>query len=346
MKAAILRITDEVVDCDKANIYEQVKDILEDPENLTIADVMDAEVNDLIMNVLMNSVPREYLENKDDASSKYSIGASGIGMCETKDSLYAVYFIALEDLLRKTEITESDYRSVTINRFASQITGQNVASDMVIVKQNLKYSVDGKNVSTQMEYTNLNEYSLIQDITTIFLHKGIIANVDGTTSSYEYIQNPLENVILAEGDYEKNYRYHEYEVLNHRISVFVDMREEKNDNNINATASHITGHRVYGKALISLSRRPEYGSDAPYSDLTERRLKLIVDIRSRTTDSTQDIGGNEYVNFDNLLELSAAECANLPISPVLSYLEEAEGVVDVEVDPSSYYAVTQQMHMS
>lgn len=351
MKAGVLRITDEVVDCDRTDILEQVRDILDDPENLILIEINDQNLNELIINTLMNSVPRELLENTDNADTKYTIGASGIGLCETKNSIYVAYFISLEDLLRKERIDRDDYESSNINRFGSQITSHNVASDVVIVKQRLSYDVSNKNIAASMSADSVTEYSLSQDLTTIFKHRALIvgANNDfesATLVEYHYIQNPLENVILTDSDYESHYRYHEYEVYNHRITVFVDLRESHNDENLNIVASHITGHKIYGKVLISLSGKPEFNSSAPYTDLTNDRLRLIAAIRSRSTDLTAEIGPSdkEYINFDKLLEIASITHSEIPIRPIETYSAEPKETTDVMVNPSNYSVSSEIEH--
>ena len=67
MQIAILRIAEDFIDCDKTNILEQIQDIFCDPTIFELKDIEDEKSkNDIIMDTLLNSVPKTLLETKSD----------------------------------------------------------------------------------------------------------------------------------------------------------------------------------------------------------------------------------------------------------------------------------------
>jgi hypothetical protein len=325
MQIAILRIAEDFIDCDKTNILEQIQDIFCDPTIFELKDIEDEKSkNDIIMDTLLNSVPKTLLETKSDETKsdkpKYNVVATAINIYETDNCIYIGYFISLEDLLKKQNVTKEDYNS-DINIFASQLTSENVSSDMLIIKYNLSYNITGKNISSSMELTNITENTLANDLVTIFRHRALVVASDGSTGEYFYIRNPLENVIMTDGNYEDYYRYHEYEVFNHQIAVFVDIRENQDNSTLNKLASYISGSKVYGKVLIALAKKPMFNEAPSYVDLTDARFNLIHNLRGRSTKITEKFESTDmnYINFDKLLQVSKKKIEDLPIKSVESF---------------------------
>lgn len=314
MKAAIIRITDLIIDCNKTNILEQIQDIVDDLDVFSFIEFKDQEsLNFLILQTLMNSIPREDLERtvidnqteSTDTRLKYNVGATVANIFESQNYLYAAYYVAFEDLMKNDSNKDSEQKNVKINMFGSQICSADVASDLIIVKHDLMYDVRDLNIATSMSLSNVDEYTFIRDIMTIFNHRGLIIDPDDKKSEYFYIQNPLENIILTESDYEKFYRFHEYEVFNYQLTVFVDIRCNADNSKLNETVSRVTNSKVYGRALLSLSKRPEFRENPDFADLTDTRFDMIMYLKSRGPDTTPSISKSDaYANFDKILELA------------------------------------------
>jgi hypothetical protein len=326
MKAAIIRITDDYIDFDRTDILEQIQDIFDDPNTFELVDidVDDPEnINAMILKIVMNSVPQKMLESDNEVGDnlKYNVGVTAMGIHETKNHLYACYFLSIGDLLKTDQLTKEDHDNVNLNRFGSQLTSSDVASDLVIVKHNLSYSVDGHNIKTDMQMDNVLEYTLVRDMVSLFKHRGIIVEADGKRREYHYIQNPIENIIMAESDYEDHYRYHEYEVFNHQITIFVDNRENRDDVNINSIATKLSGHKTYGRVMISLSKMPDFDEMPSFAELTDERFDYIEFLRSRSTELTKSIAKSDkaYVNFDKILEVAKSRYSDRPIKPIEAY---------------------------
>jgi hypothetical protein len=334
MKAAIIRITDCSVNYDRTDILAQIQDIIDDLDVFSLQEFDNQEaLNLLVMNTLMNSIPHEALErsvvdsdhNNEEQSErlKYNVGATVAGIYENHDYLYAAYFVTLEDVLGKESITKEEFNAANINHFGTQICSANVASDIVVVRQKLNYEVKDSNVATTMSLSNISEYDLVRDLVTIFQHRGLVVESNGDTTEYFYIQNPLENVIMTESDYESHYRYHEYEAFNHQVTIFIDLRYNEENADLNESASQIAGAKIYGRVLVSLAKRPDFSETPPYVDLTDDRFESIRFLRSRSTEIMQNIAKSEktYVNFDKILNLSKSRYTNLPIKSTSSLIE-------------------------
>lgn len=328
MKAAIIRITESLVNCDRPDIQDQIQDIVDDLDIVEWDNFEDTQsLNLLVLQTLMNSIPKEALErteldkeNEADTEQaqerlRYNVGATAANIYECRDYLYVAYFVSLEDLVGKDVIDEETYRGNRINRFGSQITSANVASDMVLVRQDLSYEVQDLNIATSMAPGSMVEYSMVRDLATIFYHRGLVVESDGKCAEYHYIQNPLENVIMVEADYEAHYRSHEYEAFNHQLTVFVDTRFNHSNSEINNKASLLAGSKVYGRVLVSLSRRPDFNENPAYADLTDARFDNLLFLRSRNPESTAAVAKSEkvYMNFDKILELAKSRYSGLPI---------------------------------
>lgn len=328
MKAAIIKITDFAIDCDRSNILDQINDIVDDFDIFKWEEFQDNEsLNLLVLQTLMNSIPKEALEKteknqnselKEGSRLRYNVGATVVNIYESLNYLYAAFYVSLEDILQKDTIDEEDYKNAKINHFGSQICSANVASDLVIVRYDLMYEVQDLNIATNMNLTNLIQYTMIHDLVTIFQHRGLIVEPNGDTTEYYYIQNPLENVILTDSDYEKHYRFHDYEVFNHQLSVFVDIRCNSENSILNDTVSRITNSKVYGRALLSLSKRPEFTENPDFVDLTDERFESIAYLRSRSPDTTMAISKSDktYVNLDKIFEVAKNRYSNMVVIPL------------------------------
>lgn len=332
MKAAIIRITDLTINCDKTNILEQIQDIIDDPDVFELVDFDGQEsLNFLVLQTLMNSIPREALEKTvkdsrtdtatEDSRLRYNVGATVANIFESKDYIFAAYYVALEDISDTVDDSNTiDTHNTKLNLFGSQLCSAHVASDLIIIKQDLSYEIRDLNIATSMAPSTIVEYTFVRDIATIFEHRGLIVDPTGTKSEYFYYQNPLENVILTDSNYEKYYRFHEYEVFNYQLTVFVDIRCNSNNSTLNEAVSFITNSKVYGPALLSLSKRPDFRENPAFVDLTDSRFDIILFLRSRDPEITKAIDKSDkvYVNFDKILELAKTRYSNVPIRSVQS----------------------------
>jgi hypothetical protein len=333
MKAAIIRITDLLVNCDNPNISRQIQDVMDDLDICEWVEFQDQEaLNLLVVQTLMNSIPPEALERSTQDSEasgddnhprlRYNVGATVSSIFECKNYLYVAYYVSLEDVLGE-DATEENYKNSKINKIGSQLCTASVASDLIIVKQDLSYEVKDLNVATSMSLGDLSEYALQSDLVTIFSHRGLIVDPSGNRSEYFYIQNPLENIIMTESDYEEHYRYHEYEVFNHQLTVFVDCRFNADNSNLNESVSEIVGAKVYGRALVALSRRPEFNENPSFAHLTDDRFDSIHYLRRRSPDTTAYVAKSEkvYMNFDKILDLARNRYSSIDVRSIDSLTE-------------------------
>jgi hypothetical protein len=290
MKFAILYNTDDYIDHNNVNIREQIDDLLFDPENFELRDYDDEKSLHLMLKDILN------LDG---------IGLTVCNIWETKDIIYAGYYI---------DYTEAKYNSdsnIKYNKFASQLTRQNVTSHFVIVKLKLSYSITNNNVRTITIHDTLSEHELLNIFENIFVKNGVVIDVDGKMSYYKYIDNPLEHLILTDKNYDKNYIYHEYEIYTHIIVVVVDVRETSG--RINKLGTLLCGKPVNGKIFVGLYRKPDFNENPPYVTLSIERLQNILNIRKKDSNLTTDFSNSdkEYINFDKLLELKLIQHKNL-----------------------------------
>jgi hypothetical protein len=289
MKLAILYNTDEYIDHNRVNIREQIDDILFDPDNFELRDYSDKKSLHLILQ---------------DVLKLDGIGLTMCNIWETKDVIYAGYYI---------DYTEAKHnnRSIKYNKFASQITRQNVTSHFVIVKLNLSYTITNNNVKTNTTNTSLSKYELLNIFENIFVKNGVVIDTDEKFSNYKYIDNPLEHLLLTDKNYDKHYVYHEYEIYTHVIVVTVDVREV--NGNINKLGTLLCGKPVKGKIYIGMYRKPDFNENPPYVTLSINQLQNILHIRMKGTGLTTDFANSEkeYINFDKLLEIKINEHRDL-----------------------------------
>lgn len=323
MKVAIIKITDMSIDCDRVDISEQLEEILEDPDVCVFANVSDADsLNELLMNTLMNSIPRDKItyDKKTDTDNKYSVTCSTSSFYESKDYIYTLNYVSLEDIMKTDSITKDEFNKSGLNTniFASQLASTMVVSDAVIIRWKLSYDINDSNVSTKTTIDDVSEYLLISDITPVFKHRGLIVTADKDMKYFDYIQQPLENIIMVDADYEKHYRYYEYEVFNHILMVSVDIRSDIHNSKYNTIISQLTGSTVYGDVLVSISKRPLFNELPSYIDLSMDLFNNIHFLMSRSHELVKPIATSDttYFNFFKLLELSKNKYSKLPLNKI------------------------------
>lgn len=336
MKAAIIKLNNTHIDCVRTDVLEQIQDILEDSDICVMRDITDHDsYNALVMDTLLNSVPLELItsnvdskaesnstDQSDQSRMKYNITSTMAYVYEERDYAYLCSFVSLEDLLHKDTITEEDYKTYSkthsMNIFASQLTSSNVASDAIIVKLKIDYTIVKYNIASKMDYSSIVEYQFARDLESVFKHRGIILSASGDKTGYFYIQQPLENIIMSDADYSKHYRYYEYEVFNHIVVMYIDIRETGTDR-INKIASELAGSTVYGDVLLSLTKKPMFDEQPSFISLSDQTFSMIHFLMSRSHDIVKLPGSaTEYINFYKLLELSQQRYADLPLRPVSS----------------------------
>lgn len=310
MKALILNLTDDRIDCDKLNIREQIEDIFDDPDIIQFKTFTDDEsMFNLIHNVLGNK----------------KVGVTACNIWECKNYLYAGYFIDMTDLIDQEVVHDENeevvlqnvmnaQKKIKMNILGSQITSQHVASNLVIIKQQLTYEINGNNIKTNTKSIGIDATKeIINVLESIFLKKGVVIKTNGALHTFDYIMNPLEHQMLTDSDYASNYVYHEYEVYNHIMMIIADVRESNNI--LNETATLIAGKPVNGTVFVAIYRKPEYNENPPYVNLSMERFTNIMEIRQRSASLTTNFSNatNEYVNFDKLLELEMKKHANKQI---------------------------------
>ena len=343
MKAVIIKLNNTHIDCVRTDVLEQIQDILEDQDICVMRDITDHDsYNALVMDTLLKSVPLELVESQTElqiesqqesqaepnsadqnpSRMKYNITSTMAYVYEERDYAYLCSFVSLEDLLHKDTITEEEYKAYSkthsMNIFASQLTSSNVASDAIIVKLKIDYTIVKYNIASKMDYSSIVEYQFARDLESVFKHRGIILSASGDKTGYFYIQQPLENVIMTDADYSKHYRYYEYEVFNHIVVMYIDIRETGTDR-INKIASELAGSTVYGDVLISLTKKPMFDEQPSFVSLSDKTFSMIHFLMGRSHDILKLPGSaTEYINFYKLLELSQQRYADLPVRQISS----------------------------
>lgn len=300
-KVGILYKTDEHVDYNRTNIREQIEDILDDPNNLQFKEYQSEE---------------EMFKIIHDSLGSPDVGVTACNIYETKDVLYAGYFIDYTEFINhdRTEEEQKEHaKNVQLHIFGSQLTSHHVTSNLVIVKKKLEYVVDGNNVKTKTVPDTVTRYELTDILEKIYVKDGVVVDTDGQLSQYQYIVNPLEHLMMTDNDYEEHYVYHEYEVYNHVMMVIVDVRE--NNGTLNKTATLLCNKPVMGKVFVALYRKPEFNENPPYASLSIDRFNSILNIRKRSAELTtgMDNSSKEYVNFEKILQLENEKHSNIKV---------------------------------
>src|SRR5579863_4649740 len=159
--AAIVYKTEELIDCDKTNIREQIEDIFDDADNVKFKEFStDDSMFSLINSELGNP----------------KVGVTACNILENKYTIYAGYFVDIVDKLdyskineNKNELNEEELalqfrkqqKNIGLNLFGSQITSHSVTGNLVIVKKNLTYSISGNNIKTKADPDTINRNELV-----------------------------------------------------------------------------------------------------------------------------------------------------------------------------------------
>lgn len=306
MKAILLYKTDETIDCDKTNIREQIDDIFDDPNNYVVKEF----TNEESMQKLIY-----------DALEKPTVGVTACNIWEDRDVVYVGYYIDIAETLNYGSVDDSEdtitdkikesYSKTQLNIFGSQLTGQHVTHNLVILKMNLEYEVTNNNIKTSMKASSLDLTELKNVIEGKFIKNGIVIDTNGDISLYKYIMNPLEQFILTDNNYKDNYIYHEYEVYSHIIMVIVDAREINGV--VNTDASLLSGGLIKGRVFVAMYKKPEFNELPPYVSLTIDCFKKILEIRKKSVTLTTGMScsDKEYINLYKLLELECSKHSNL-----------------------------------
>ncbi|VBB17989.1 hypothetical protein YASMINEVIRUS_452 [Yasminevirus sp. GU-2018] len=309
MRAVILNLTDDRIDCDKTNIREQIEDIFDDPNNYKECEFTDEQTMFAMIHKALGSP---------------TVGVTACNLWEDKNIIYTGYYIDLTELINHSEVMDDDQekmekkiiearKKIKMNSFASQISSQNVASNMVVIKQQLSYIVKENNVQTSMKGCSIGKLSeLIDVLEKIFVKTGVVVSVDGSMQTYSYIMNPIEHLMLTDRDYEKNYVYHEYEVYTHVMMIVADTRQL--GGKLNEVATHLAGKPVNGDVFVALYKKPEYDEHPPYASISIDTVKEIASIRRKAPSLTTGLNRSEkeYVNFEKILELERKKNSDKP----------------------------------
>ena len=302
MKAAIFYRTDEHINCERTDIREQIENIIEDPDNFELKSFADEDSMLKLINTILG---------------KPTVGVSVTNVFDTKDTIYAGYFIDVAETtdnpLIEPDNNMSKREKVLYNIFGSQITAQQVTSNLIIVKKKLDYKIVDNKVQTTTTPTTITEYEMLNILEGIFVKDGIVLYSGAKKPIiYKYILNPLEHLMLSDPNHATNYVYHEYEVYNRIMMIIADTRELNGE--LNAMATLLAGKPVNGTVFVALYKKPQFNESPPYISLTTDILDKIYNIRSKspsyTTGMTQ--GHEEYVNFEKLLELEVDKYKDKP----------------------------------
>lgn len=319
MRAIVLSLTEDTINYDRTNIYEQIEDIFDDPNNVRFAEFSDeTTMFDMVHKIL----------------GQPTVGVTACNLWENEQYLYAGYFIDMTEYVNthiaefKTESnSESDsepsdemikkikeiQKNIKMNMFASQISSQHVVSDMIVVKKKLSYTITDNNIKTTTVDVSIDSFHELKTvIESIIVKNGVVIEEDGTMREYRYIMNPIEHLMLSDGDYEKHYVYHEYEVYTYVMMIVADTRSL--NCKLNEIATLLANKPVRGSVSVAMYKKPEYNESPPYVSVDINKLKLILNVRKKSPVLTTGLtrSENEYVNFDKLLKLENVKHADKP----------------------------------
>lgn len=287
----LLKKCDISIDHNRDNILEQIEDIFEDDDYCDKIQFNDCkEMYERISELLNNEKSKCVL--------------SGINLSETKDNLYVIHYIDTKQCVGEETVTEAiDHKN--INLLASQLADESVYGNAVICRMKIVYGFEGTNVSSHMDSDTIIMRDFIEKIGAKFIKTGMVMNVNGSMESYKYASNPLEPLIARVANYDKFYRYHEYEFFNMVLQIVVDIREEKLETNINHNASFICNQLVYGRSWIGMYRKPYYNEIPPYISIDCEILEKIIRVRNRspTIGTGVSVSPDHYINFYMILDL-------------------------------------------
>lgn len=299
-----------IIDTDRTNISEQLADIIDDFEvciRCTCNDDNDSMLESVVK-YLKNTSPYSSHTNNIPEGEMLDMPVERKNIYENDGVILVAYYVPLTDYLGVQVLDQSmvDDNKKYINTIGSSLVQSYSVSDVILVKYDIKYvvNVETKGIEIGMEPTTLTETSLKHYLTSLFVHTGLIVNVDGTFEEYTYTHDIFDSIMAVDPDYASKYRYHEYGIFNHKLHVIVDTTANQSDNNFNLYASVLCGKRVYGNVHCSLTKQTEYGDSESYIDLTHDRLTNIHILKLNKYDFTISDDG-AYVHFDTKLKVSS-----------------------------------------
>jgi len=285
MNCYIINHFDGYVDYEKLNIKEQLDEIFDDDDNVSLDTCDQTSIFEMI---------NKYVDCK--------INVSVFNIWENKDYLYNAYYNDARDVANSK-----------INNFASQITGQPVTGKLVIIKHKLTYTIVKNNIKTDTTLDSISHISELVNVCYTIMHKdGIVITPDGVLNTYKYIINPIDYIIATDRDYTKHYVYHEYEIYTYILLIFADTRET--EGKLNEKGTLLAGHPVNGPIHVALYKKPLYNEQPPYASLSIDTLNMILNLRSKSPELTTGLTQTEkeYINFENLLHIECNRHSDKP----------------------------------
>ena len=288
----LLKKCDIVIDHNRDNVLEQIEELFEDDEycdQIQFGDCKDMfkRITDLLNDSQTNCV------------------LAGINLSETKDNLYVIHYI---DTNQNTGNETDEHECIekkNINLLASQMAEEPVYGCAVICRMKIVYDLNGNNVATHVEPDTMLMRDFIESVGEKFIKRGVVMNIDGSMDSYKFVSTPMDPIIAQVADYDKFFRYHEYEFINMVLQVIVDTREERSEKNINNNASFICNQLVYGRSWISMYRKPYFNEHPPYITIDRNVLERIIRVRNQspTIGTNVTVSPEHYINFYMMLDL-------------------------------------------
>jgi hypothetical protein len=298
-----IRKTEEYVDFKRTNIKEQIEDILDDPNIYQTLEIQNNDDQKTLEENLLDYISQDIDKN----NNKKNITLSGIKITESKDFILIGYFLdKQEELYGKSDedikLIKEQFDKKELNVFASQLMGTDVISDLYIVKYNLKYKVQNKNIETSKIMTKFSNFELIHYLRHIYVKTGFILDTNGSIKTYEYIENPLELLITTDKNWMENYRTHEYEIYNRVMIVIVNIKEK---DVFNLNASLLTGIKTNGCVFVGMYEK-SLDNNSKYVGTSIDIMKKIIKVRGDDQQKTENFSifdnSREYINFEYLIE--------------------------------------------
>ena len=299
MQLIVVKDTDRSVDCNLSNIEEQLDQILEDQ------DIIECKKFNNI-NEMVEIIGSYFEENSD-------VVVYGLNDIDEHNNVIIGYF--LDTLVQD----ESKVKNIKCNQFASQIITQTecVTGPFIIVKMSMDKErpeeIEENNFSKLFNGfpQDLHLCELRDIILNIYIKVGIVLETDGSMSTYTYTHCPIEPIMKIDQEYEKHYKYDEYEIYNSVLIMIVKLDESEQDL-INKNASYLANKIIKNRVFIGLYKKPFYNESAQYKSLSIETMEKICHLRAiykgNTPQPMDDIAS--FISLTKIIDREYELCKN------------------------------------
>jgi hypothetical protein len=222
-----------------------------------------------IENILYEHIIFEKIPEDNSNDGLLEIISKHLDICQVvmTYNCYSTY-----DYLYQTIFIEGNNDSKNINYLGTQLSNGIIAIDTVII---IKNKIIDNNTC---KLASLTENDVKEIIISKFIKKGISVSTDGDTTTFEYMQSPLEK--YSYDKCKENHRYSEMKIYNCILGLYyeIDSRDK-----LNETAMLICDKKVNGNILFTLSIEDWQCNGIFNLDLEENyfeKLKKLLSIKN------------------------------------------------------------------